>query len=315
MNFRLYRQTAAENIQLQALPFSSELKMEAFVIENPNVLSSDEYANIEVLTDQLPLPEGRKSKNTDGRIDLLLDLNSDYLAIVELKKGTIGSLHVEQLKDYVEEATKNREKFLQVLGSENDYSTHRILGLIVGSDITPDLKDSLIKGLAHNDACILGITLNRYATPDRKEVYTLSEIFAPTKSAITRIRYTTWKEFSEQLQKRGIQSSIITLAKSVIDDIVKSLGLSNDSVVYAPNTFTLNIPQQKRRTVFTYAQIQKKAIKIFLSDKDGIPEGGTIHPDPERYPNLYFITLRDQDELKPTFLEMVRRSYEFISAQ
>jgi len=312
MNFRLYKQIVAENVELQSFPFKSELKMEAFIIDNPTVLSSDEYTNIDVLTNQLHLPEGRKT--SDGRIDIILDIDNEHLAIVELKKGTIELTHIEQLKEYLNEATTNRERFLRILNSNYDYSAHSIIGLIVGNDINNELKPLFEKGLSHNGVNIHAVTLSRYRTADKKEIYTLSEIFAPRKSAISKVRFKDWNEFADQLTKRGFTQQIISLAHRIHNESIKYLDLSVSSVVYAPNAYTLNTSLPKRRTVFAYIHIQKQTIKIYLSYKNSVPEEGLIHSNSDRYPDLFYISLSPNDDITSTIKEMIKKSLEIINS-
>jgi hypothetical protein len=50
--------------------------MEAYIIENENVLMIDEDDQIQIIDFELSLKDGRQSKNTDGRIDLLALFNN-----------------------------------------------------------------------------------------------------------------------------------------------------------------------------------------------------------------------------------------------
>ncbi len=70
---KLYTHLTANNIKLQEMPFIRELSMEAYLIENEDVLSLDEenLSDVEIIDSELTIKFGRKSKDSDGRIDLL----------------------------------------------------------------------------------------------------------------------------------------------------------------------------------------------------------------------------------------------------
>jgi hypothetical protein len=98
MSFKIFKQLAAENIVLNEMRFISELNMEAFLIENAQLLTTDEYSSsVNIILNQLVLKNGRKTKKTDGRIDLLANIDNEYIAVIELKNAIIVNEHVAQL--------------------------------------------------------------------------------------------------------------------------------------------------------------------------------------------------------------------------
>ena len=101
---QLYKHFTANNIQLEPFPFRRELSMESYLIENESILGLDNdiFSEVEIIEAELTLKEGRKSKDTDGRIDILASYAQEYLAIVELKIGQLQETHLSQLEDYLQ---------------------------------------------------------------------------------------------------------------------------------------------------------------------------------------------------------------------
>ena len=87
------------------MPFQREISMEAYLIENEGVLAldSENLKDVEIIETELTLKQGRKSKNTDGRIDILAIYSEEYIGIIELKLGMITQTHIAQLEDYLEQ--------------------------------------------------------------------------------------------------------------------------------------------------------------------------------------------------------------------
>ena len=96
---QLYRHLTANNIQLEEMPFFREISMEAYLIENPDILAldNDELSSLSILDAEVHIPEGRGRKGTDGRIDLLALYGESTIALIELKMGELAEIHLEQL--------------------------------------------------------------------------------------------------------------------------------------------------------------------------------------------------------------------------
>lgn len=314
MNFKLFKQIAADNIVLSEMKFIRELNMEAFIIENPQLLSTDEYSNVDIIQYQLPIKSGRKSKGTDGRIDLLASIDDEFIAIIELKNGMIKDNHINQLNDYMSEFSSKKESIKKELSEQYEIKGHKLLGIIVGTDIFPDIKSELIKGKFFNgDIPIIGMTINRYSTEDNKEVYILSETFAPPKSKFSRIRFNNWSEFKDfQIDENKVQKSVLNIAKELQDKAIKEFGLQPQNINYAQGAFTLNVPIQKRKTVFAYFQIMKKKIRVFMDFDESVPPGGTKVTS-SRYPHLYYVDVNSQDNIDNSLINNIKQSYEILS--
>ena len=71
---RIYRHLTANAMHLEPFPFKRELAMEAYLSENEGVLALDDdvMSDVELIDTELTIKVGRSSKDTDGRIDLLV---------------------------------------------------------------------------------------------------------------------------------------------------------------------------------------------------------------------------------------------------
>ena len=107
----LHKHISANNVVIDNFPFQREIAMEAYLIENPTVLSmeTDGFNDVEILKCEVTLLDGRIDKNSDGRIDILAKYGQEYLAVVELKLGELTETHLTQLESYL----KERQQILQ----------------------------------------------------------------------------------------------------------------------------------------------------------------------------------------------------------
>lgn len=158
---KLFTHITANNIKLQEMPFRRELSMEAYLIENEEVLTLDDdnLSDIEIIDSELSLKDGRKSKDSDGRIDLLALYNQDTLGIIELKLGELNQSHLEQLEDYFKSKNDILDKF-------PDYKSNpelKWIGILVGDNITNDLEKKISDGYLIEDSIpIAALTIKRF---------------------------------------------------------------------------------------------------------------------------------------------------------
>ena len=87
---KIFKQVTANNIELSPYPFKKELAMEAYLIENEEILAldNDNFTEIAVLDEEIALKKGRRDR--DGRIDILTSYGAEYLSIIELKLNQIN---------------------------------------------------------------------------------------------------------------------------------------------------------------------------------------------------------------------------------
>lgn len=296
----LFRQIAANPIQLKDFPFFSELNIEAFILENPQVISNDDIFDPEIIAHQLPIINGRG--NTDGRIDLLAKTEG-YLIIIEVKIGMLNPNHIDQLTDYLDNFDRS------ILKDADKYHNHKLVGLLVGTDISNDVKSVLQDGNDKNQNMI-GLTLKRFKTWDAKENYILTEFYQPKSSGLTR--YDSWQQFEDVQLRNGIPKSILQLSKKIHYDFIAELKLTKENINYTPNTFTLNVSKTQRKKVFAYIILRKKDVKIYLMNNGKVPEGAKPHERFDRYPHAHFVSLTSMNDYTDTIKEMIRNSYDVV---
>lgn len=136
---RIYRHITANDVQLEAFPFRRELSMEAYLIDNEQVLALDEdvFTNVEVIAAEVPLERVRKNKDGDGRIDILATYSDEYVAIVELKLGEVDQAALDQLEEYLSERAQLVSKYKNTFGTDSSPNP-KWIGVLVGSSIAPD---------------------------------------------------------------------------------------------------------------------------------------------------------------------------------
>lgn len=176
---KLYTHMSANNILLSRFPFIRELAMEAYLIENENVLalSDDDFGQVELLDHELAVRAGRPKKNTDGRIDLLALYGSDTLGIIELKNATLTMENLDQLKDYFtvrRQVYDNQKEF----SADVHYDQVKWIGILVGTDIDDDLRNGIMAGSVKVDdnTPVAAIVINRFRS-DMGQVYVMADSY------------------------------------------------------------------------------------------------------------------------------------------
>lgn len=169
---QIFKQVTANNIRLEPYQFLKELAMEAYLMENPEILNLDteNFSDVEILDAEIALKAGRRDK--DGRIDILANYGGEYLAIVELKLNEINEFHLSQLEDYIEQ----RDQIL----SKGEYWKEEVapkwIGVLVGNSISPSLQEKIQNGYQINGQIpVAAITLNRFRSTGGKEIFVISD--------------------------------------------------------------------------------------------------------------------------------------------
>ena len=173
---KIFKQVTANNITLTPYPFKKELAMEAYLIENEEILALDDdnFADVSVLDEEIALKKGRK--DGDGRIDILSSYGSEYLSIVELKLHEINIEACEQLEDYLDQ----REQLLSIAKEQKYWEAEenpKWIGVLVGTSISAELQQKLVSGYKYQDIIpIAGIVLNRYRSTD-SNIFVVSDTY------------------------------------------------------------------------------------------------------------------------------------------
>lgn len=187
----IHRHISVNNTPVNQIHFKSELVMEAYLIENESVLALNKTLNdVSIIKSEVPLLGGRSDKATYGRIDILAKYGQEYLAIVELKKGQLTGIHLEQLKSYLDERQQILDKFRgDDIWDYNLNNEPKWIGIMVGEDITHDLSLAIMNGLQHNKIPIAALTIKRYRGNDGN-VYIITDTYFTTKGIKDYTQYT-----------------------------------------------------------------------------------------------------------------------------
>jgi hypothetical protein len=173
----IFRQITANNIELKEYPFLKELAMEAYLMENEDILKLDakNFAEVTVLDAEIALKKGRKTSNRDGRIDILARYGLDYLAIVELKINEINDDTLIQLEDYLDEREQLIKKHPE-FWTENENAPNWV-GVLVGTSISPELQRKLKDGYQSKHGIpIAGMIISRFRSK-RNEIFVITDTF------------------------------------------------------------------------------------------------------------------------------------------
>ena len=216
----IYRHISANQSLLEPYPFFSEISMEAYLCENPNILTLDQYNYTQplILEYELALKEGRGA-DSNGRIDILAQYaENETLAVIELKKGVLTEDHLNQLQDYLRAKNQLLEKFPKI-GNTHD-ADQSWIGVLVGSHIAPSLQTLLESGSGYkfDGIPIAALTLQRYRETRTNEIFVIADVIFKQSARDTSKYY-----FKNEFYGKG------RLVLEVIKDFVdrnKAIGYS-----------------------------------------------------------------------------------------
>lgn len=210
---RIYRHLTANDVRLDLFPFRRELSMEAYLIENERVLGLDDdvFSAVEIVEAELSLKDGRKSKDSDGRIDILATYSQEYIAIVELKLGQLEDLHLHQMEDYLKERGQILLNYPNILSAELAPKP-KWIGVLVGTTISSVLADKLRSGYLFDGIIpIAALTVQRFRGSDGSILVTTDSYFSHQQSA----RDTTKYRFGGEILGKG--RLVLSLVKRHIE--------------------------------------------------------------------------------------------------
>jgi len=246
----IYRQITANNIELKPYPFLKELAMEAYLMENEDILKLDtsNFEDVTVLDAEISLKNGGSASKKNGRIDLLAKYGVDYLAIVELKVNEINNDTLVQLENYL-------KKRKQIIQKHPEYWTDtdinpKWIGIVVGSSISPELQKQLQEGYTFNfdniEIPIAGMVIKRFRSSK-------NEIFVTTDS------YFNFKYSKRDFSKFSFNGKSLNKTR-LVNQVLKHYVAINPNITYAEleNVFPPSI--QGSTGVFT---LEGQAREIF----------------------------------------------------
>ena len=188
---QIFTHFTANDVQLEPFPFKRELSMEVYLVENEGVLGLDRdtFSNVEIVEAELTLKQGRKSKETDGRIDILATYSQEYIAVVELKLGQLEETHLKQLEDYLKEKDQILAQYPNILNKELS-SLPKWIGVLVGSSIDSELARKIKDGyLTASGILIAALTIQRFRSSDGNIYVTTDTYFNGANSTRDTSKY------------------------------------------------------------------------------------------------------------------------------
>jgi hypothetical protein len=188
---RIHTHMTANEEALEPFPFRRELSMESYLVENPSVLSldNDNYSDVVIVQEELTLKQGRSSKDTDGRIDVLLTYSSEIIGIVELKLGEINDEHLVQLEDYLKQKDQIFEKDLPEIIDLSASPNPKWVGVIVGSSISASLAAKISSGYQIDGIPIAALTIQRFKSSLGNVYISTNVIFKVANNAKDNTKY------------------------------------------------------------------------------------------------------------------------------
>lgn len=259
----VYSHFTANGIKLEEYPFQSEAVMEAYLIENKDVLILNEGEDVKEVLQQYSV---FKSSGKSGRLDILADFGSS-IAVVELKKGILDEEAFTQLNNYFGEdgypLFKDEPKLKIPLKDRESVSW---LGILVGSGIDPALLSKIQDGdkkLKGN--LTLGIIILKRYQGDR-QVYVLSDIYVSNKGKdYTRYMVDNEGNYPKcrvalAMIKRYLEKNQKATAAEIESFFNKYIEFQNGIPLLRPLSFFNDNANEKRKQY--YALEEKYQVKI-----------------------------------------------------
>ena len=172
---QLFKHVTANNIVLKEFPFFREISMEAYLIENADILilDNDELSELNIIDVELTIIGGRKSKQTDGRIDLIVQYGQETIGVIELKLGKLNENHLVQLEDYLQEI----EQISKIIVNNLEIENPKYIGILIGNEIDSKLSEKINNGYLINGLIpVAALTIKRYRGEDNN-IYVLTDTY------------------------------------------------------------------------------------------------------------------------------------------
>lgn len=234
----IFRQITANNIIIQEYDFLKELAMEAYLLENEDILKLDNENFNEVRTLDAEVRLNNARDDGDGRIDILAQYGDDYLGIIELKLEEVNEDTLSQLEGYLAE----REQLISkgFWGAKD--SQPKWVGVVVGTSISPDLQKKLQAGYTTPDGIpVAGMVLRRFRS-ENNEIFVISDTFF------------NYKPDSRDLSKFEFRGKIYNKSR-LVNAVVKSLVEKHPEITLAELKLRLPKHLQGSYGVFTTKEL------------------------------------------------------------
>ena len=147
---KIFSHLTANEEKLKPFDFKRELSMQAYLVENEDLLSLDApYTDVEIIDDEVSVTGASEHNRKDGRIDLLITYSQEYIGIVEIKLGEINISHLDQIERYIKSRRDILKKHPNIIPQEIT-SEPKWIGVLVGSSIARELAEKISKEYKFN---------------------------------------------------------------------------------------------------------------------------------------------------------------------
>lgn len=319
MNIKLFKQSLSTQVDLKINNWKTELHMEAFLIDNCEILKISDSSVVTVITTQIHLDKGRISIDRNGRLDMLIaiedeNIDENYLAIVELKRGTLEKEHLDQLNDYLNSFHSLRDGLLT--GQNEKYKNYILKGILVGTNINNEVKTHLLSDRLETDTNfdIIGITLNRFLSIVTNESFVISEIYSNKESS-----YKRFDGIDEYLSNLDLKIKPSFVIKNILSKIVnKYTDDEGITINYTSRDISISsrISQKSNKSlVFAYLIPLKDSVKVYIKLANKIDvEGLEVQAQEKKNvikENSFYFKLSNIAFLEVAFI-LIEASKEFI---
>ena len=156
----VFKQMVLNGQLLKECPFQREFELQGYLIAHPELLSlaedDDEFTVSELIGVERPC------KN--GRVDMVVEYGSGQIAIVELKRGEVGTADFEQVKGYLNDISAIRkwkaiEKYETLI--DGKITKENMFGVLVGRSFSAEVM-KLLTDKKTRRPIINGLTIKRY---------------------------------------------------------------------------------------------------------------------------------------------------------
>lgn len=273
---KLYSQCNLNGVILEPHPFKMEIVMEAFLAENPALLSfgSDEIP--EIIDYELPIENGRKKGN--GRIDILARYSEKLYAVIELKKGLLDLAAYNQLREYISDKEKFKDKNIE---------KSKLCGILVGTQITDEVQRLISENKKIEGNVCAAIVINRYINSKDGQVFITSDFYGKISEKDYSKYSFNGKECNKRELIRAVVNNIVLNSPEIsYEELTK---LFSDKMLTRAVKRIEEIPEKSKKNYFDDIITLKGGIKIKICSDWGTNFDKVLEALQKIYPDIYKI--------------------------
>lgn len=273
---KLYSQCNLNSVTLEPYPFKMEIVMEAFLVENPSLLSfgSDEIP--EIIDYELPVENGRKKGN--GRIDILARYSEKLYAVIELKKGLLDLAAYKQLREYI----SNKEQF-----KDKNLEKSKLCGILIGTQITDEVQKLISENKIIEGNVCAAVVINRYKNSKDGQIFITSDFYGK----IAEKDYSKYSfnggEYNKRELIKAVVNDVVLNSPEISYEELKSV-FSDKMLVRAVKRIE-EIPEKSKKNYFDDVITLKDGIKVAVCNDWGTNFDKVLQALQKIYPDIYKI--------------------------